>query len=103
MSREVVCCSHVFLVSSGCLIRLYIRKREISFGRPASFQIWCCFVVCSASDDVAWVALLADPVVDYIDYNAGVVRLGVKDTKIYILHRCVLCGVEDHFESADAP
>ena len=31
------------------------------------------------------------------------VRLGVKDTKIYILHRCVLCGVEDHFESADAP
>jgi hypothetical protein len=64
VGREVVCCSHVFLVSLGRLVRLYIREQESSFGKPASFQIWRWLVVCLASDDVAWVALLAVPVVD---------------------------------------
>ena len=31
------------------------------------------------------------------------VRLSVEDTEIYILHRCVVRGVEDRFESGDAP
>ena len=42
-------------------------------------------MVCSASDDVVWIALLNDPVVECSDYDAGMVRLGVKDTRISTL------------------